>query len=132
MPHSFGIRARTRHMFKKGFKGAFGLLRLCGMLGDGRIGQAVDGMAWHYKGWKVVASSAMGPEGVARTAAKQRDAGGARAGRVMLLLQCDSLISPSGRRARRMFGRSMKREGSCHASCLSGARIIAILARQEP
>jgi hypothetical protein len=23
MPHSFGYRARTRHMFKRGFKGEF-------------------------------------------------------------------------------------------------------------
>ena len=29
MPHSFGYRARTRHMFKRGFKGIYYIRTLC-------------------------------------------------------------------------------------------------------
>lgn len=31
MPHSFGYRARTRHMFKRGFKGVF-RLHMCALV----------------------------------------------------------------------------------------------------
>ena len=49
MPHSFGIRARTRHMFKKGFKGA-----LCSSMryGQGRAWIGVWGDGGGESRWK--------------------------------------------------------------------------------
>ncbi|PFH49796.1 hypothetical protein AMATHDRAFT_62429 [Amanita thiersii Skay4041] len=41
MPHSFGYRARTRHMFKRGFK-EHGAIRLSTYLINFRIGDIVD------------------------------------------------------------------------------------------
>jgi hypothetical protein len=46
MPHSFGIRARTRHMFKKGFKGALCSSTIGVMVWGDRC-WAWMGMAWH-------------------------------------------------------------------------------------